>query len=532
MPDMWKGSGLSGLDGRSTEQKNNGKYSFKIAGNKYKSKMAYQSVDISGNSGDSLVFSGFNKVVGPVSSSGLICAKVVIRNTDGTNTTHTLSWPKSRHDWMLGDKTIATTKPYSKATVYLYFSNQPGTCYFDNFKLEKASANYILEPSFELDTDIIDYVYDGEGKRFSKTIKYSSLNSPSIPSVIARRGSDAAISVFYHYDVNGNIVSEDTKTVPLNGAEETKITVRYIRDDNGKALSMIQQLSSNNEQRTFYFLYNGHGDVTSLTDSTGAVVATYSYDEFGNLTSSTDNVYNPLRYSGANNAYYDSETSMYKMGCRYYMPEVGRWLTRDSYKGDREQPLSINKYVYVENNPLTNVDPTGFWKHYAHKRLTRSAALQLGFKSKWATYMGKKSQKFDFDPFYNPIASRHLHFNMNQLGVPIGQDSRQIFAESQFNDTTRYLRMMNTYKHVKLDKATPAFKIGYGLHPIQDIYAHHNLSWQYHLVYEWPDIPSKHKERCGRDCYNDALQATKQYLIRFKSEGLKSYKSFKKVYLR
>ena len=38
-----------------------------------------------------------------------------------------------------------------------------------------------------------------------------------------------------------------------------------------------------------YFLYNGQGDVTALTDETGDVVARYYYDPFGNHTRTTQN---------------------------------------------------------------------------------------------------------------------------------------------------------------------------------------------------------------------------------------------------
>lgn len=33
---------------------------------------------------------------------------------------------------------------------------------------------------------------------------------------------------------------------------------------------------------TFFYHYNGHGDVVTLTDSNGAVMAEYDYDAWGN----------------------------------------------------------------------------------------------------------------------------------------------------------------------------------------------------------------------------------------------------------
>ncbi len=44
---------------------------------------------------------------------------------------------------------------------------------------------------------------------------------------------------------------------------------------------------------------------------------------------------------------------------RYYDPETGRFLSRDSYLGDIQDPLTLNRYVYVLNNPLMYSEPSG-----------------------------------------------------------------------------------------------------------------------------------------------------------------------------
>ncbi len=41
------------------------------------------------------------------------------------------------------------------------------------------------------------------------------------------------------------------------------------------------------------------------------------------------------------------------------MPQIGRFLTRDSYDGDLTNPLTRHKYAYVANNPINNLDPSG-----------------------------------------------------------------------------------------------------------------------------------------------------------------------------
>ena len=49
----------------------------------------------------------------------------------------------------------------------------------------------------------------------------------------------------------------------------------------------------------------------------------------------------------------DEESGLLYVGARYYMPEIGRWLSADPV----DQYAS--PYTYVGNNPLGLVDPTG-----------------------------------------------------------------------------------------------------------------------------------------------------------------------------
>ena len=44
---------------------------------------------------------------------------------------------------------------------------------------------------------------------------------------------------------------------------------------------------------------------------------------------------------------------------RYYQPEVGRFVTKDPWAGEVWRPGTLNRYVYVVNNPVNLLDPTG-----------------------------------------------------------------------------------------------------------------------------------------------------------------------------
>jgi len=113
------------------------------------------------------------------------------------------------------------------------------------------------------------------------------------------------------------------------------------------------------EERTsagnYYYLFDGLGSVVGLTDSGGNLVATYRYDPFGKTVASTGTVTNPWQFGGA---YLDSYTGLYKMGLRYYDPTLGRFTQQDP-KVAWDNPIGWNRYVYGQDDPVDNSDPTG-----------------------------------------------------------------------------------------------------------------------------------------------------------------------------
>ena len=109
----------------------------------------------------------------------------------------------------------------------------------------------------------------------------------------------------------------------------------------------------------YYYVSNGHGDITQLTNSSGTIAEDYAYDAFGNQKDAEHSIYNPFRYSGE---YFDSETGFIYLRARYYDPSIGRFITEDPARD------GLNWYVYCSNNPIMFVDPSGYLREPGSNR--------------------------------------------------------------------------------------------------------------------------------------------------------------------
>jgi len=103
-----------------------------------------------------------------------------------------------------------------------------------------------------------------------------------------------------------------------------------------------------------------HLGSTSLdSDNEGNIVSLVGYFSFGEIKVEENlitNYKNPYKYTGKE---LDGESGLYYYEARYYDPELKRFTSIDPWFGNIKDPQSLNKYSYVQNNPLILIDPTG-----------------------------------------------------------------------------------------------------------------------------------------------------------------------------
>lgn len=197
--------------------------------------------------------------------------------------------------------------------------------------------------SDQLKTANIFYTYDLQNTLTEVTKGNSSTSINYLPSGLRYQKTSDTIKTQYNYNGNGEVISE-TKS---NGEK-----ANYIRGDR----LLVKKDVTSAGTKDYYYLYNGHGDVVQIVDTSGKVLNSYSYDIWGNITNQEEEIPNSFKYAGE---IYDEESGLYYLRARYYDPSTGRFLNEDTYEGQINNPLSLNLYTYVENNPLIYIDPTG-----------------------------------------------------------------------------------------------------------------------------------------------------------------------------
>jgi RHS repeat-associated protein len=101
---------------------------------------------------------------------------------------------------------------------------------------------------------------------------------------------------------------------------------------------------------------DGNGNVKALVNAAdGTVSARYEYGPFGEMVRSDGSVarLNPFGFS---TKYQDDETGLIMYPARPYNPSTGRWHSRDPIEEEGGQ----NFYGFVNNNPVSAVDPLGY----------------------------------------------------------------------------------------------------------------------------------------------------------------------------
>ena len=181
------------------------------------------------------------------------------------------------------------------------------------------------------------FVYDGAGRRRSKTIGGSTTN-------------------FLHDDLNP--VQEQAGSSVRNLLTGPGVDDHLLRDD-GAGPSGV--------------LGDALGSILAIVNGSGTTQATYTYDPFGATSVTGSPGSNTYTYTGRE----DDGTGLKYYRARYYHPELTRFISEDpiGFEGG-----NVNLYVYADNSPVDLIDPLGLdaWNDAANLAAGFGDTISMG----------------------------------------------------------------------------------------------------------------------------------------------------------
>jgi RHS repeat-associated protein len=188
-----------------------------------------------------------------------------------------------------------------------------------------------------------------------------------------------------------------------------------------------ERFTRTDSSNTWTFLTDVLGSTVALTDTTGAIATTYSYDPYGGTSAAGASNSNEFQYTGREN----DGSGLYYYRARYYNPGWGRFISEDPL-GVR---AGINLYRYAGGNPLNFRDPSGLTPSSVQKppQPPPTPATSSDTDSNGcATCVNSNSSSTDFPVGDNPTDGSGDRINTT---LPGGNNPAQT-ANDKFNDLT------------------------------------------------------------------------------------------------
>jgi RHS repeat-associated protein len=179
--------------------------------------------------------------------------------------------------------------------------------------------------------------------------------------------ADRTLSFVYgpeHQRIKQNI------TLTSNGTTEHKHYLKVAGITFALFTSRTGKLNSLPATTTSYFHHDQLGSISAITNELGAVTERLAYDPWGKrrfinttpgATDKLDAIVGLRTDRGFTEHEHLDEMGVVHMNGRIYDPLIGRFMSADPFIQVPDNLQSYNRYAYVMNNPLTLVDPSGYF---------------------------------------------------------------------------------------------------------------------------------------------------------------------------
>jgi RHS repeat-associated protein len=165
-------------------------------------------------------------------------------------------------------------------------------------------------------------------------------------------------STSYRYDAENQRMGVNQTSYVINS--QPALSQVLVKEENSTKTFYVYGLGllgeeKEGEYRSYHFDFRG--STVALTDKTGKVVQRFQYGPYGELLKGEVSV-TPFLFNGKFGVMTEGN-GLYYMRTRFYSAEMKRFVNHDRLKGFVARGSSLNRFVFVEGNPMNFLDPFG-----------------------------------------------------------------------------------------------------------------------------------------------------------------------------
>ncbi|MFN4329270.1 MAG: RHS repeat domain-containing protein [Limnobacter sp.] len=319
---------------------------------------------------ENFIYDKLNRVTGAYGTTG-IPNKSVVYDSNGNITS------KDGRTYVYG----TTSKPHqiTQITGSVHGTSNPTYTYDANGNMLTGGGATVTWMSFDMVDTITQgsqsskFLYGPEHQRVKQVAAYNGQNITTwYTENFELEVNSTAKTTQGKYYIGGRILFLDTYAVgepPLLGG-------------------LLGQPGPVTETKVTRFMHRDHlGSVVLITGIDGQAVERYSYDVWGkrrNLNG-TDYTANGGHLLGATDEGYTGHEHLDHLGLvhmngRIYDASLGRFMSADPFVAQPNNLQNYNRYAYVNNNPLSYTDPSGYFLKKLFSGFSRAIFKALGPK--------------------------------------------------------------------------------------------------------------------------------------------------------
>jgi len=350
---------------------------------------------------------------------------------------------------------------------------------------------YVYDDANRLtDVDGVTYTWDDNGNLIDDGVTMYTYDSANRLKTLSKPGNN----VTYSYNGLGDRLRETVNGITTTFTMDLNMGLtQALSDGTNTYIYGMGRIAQTAGTGIEFFLGDALGSVRQLTNSSGVITYTKAYDPYGVVNQTIGSSQSAYGYTGE----FTSNDMVY-LRARFYTPNMGRFITQDTWAGNINSPMSLNLWNLATANPVNYVDPSGYFPESVLRNSLEGQTLAQVFGRKtdgvarWGLYQLLKDSE-SWDQFTLRIAD----FGYEGPGYPLKSDGEGPWTVYEhdcqlvfLNPSYGYLSLqdfMRTITHKA--NFTAGLSAKWWRFPSLSYHWYESNNEYYSDFYEWSDLP-------------------------------------------